>query len=220
MADGEKLALIIPLVECVRSVDALITLQPHEIAIERKGERLGRLGLADARRAFEEQRLSQPEREEHRGRQTLVGQIALLAQPSGATPRAKPRPSLRSSVGISVTPFAACAFSARRMRSGVIGSVSTRTPTASKIALAIAGIGELARHLADALGAIGTVGGGRSSTTISISASRRGPGIRYWLKSAGRASRFGIIGLGRLVERVAHAHPGAADRSAARPFSD
>ena len=53
----------------------------------------------------------------------------------------------------------ACAFSARRMRSGVIGSVSMRTPTASKIGVGDGRDLRVGAHLARTLGAIGAVGG-------------------------------------------------------------
>jgi hypothetical protein len=39
-------------------------LQPHEVAPEHFSYRLGRFRLADARRAFEQQRLAQPDRQE------------------------------------------------------------------------------------------------------------------------------------------------------------
>ena len=69
LADGEKLALIVPFVERVRGIDALIALQPHQLAARSGGDHLRGFGLADARRAFEQQRLAEPDRQEDRGRE-------------------------------------------------------------------------------------------------------------------------------------------------------
>ena len=83
LADGEKLALIVPLVERVGGVDALVALQPDEIAPSERGDRLGGFRLADARRAFEQQRLAEPDREEDRGGEPLVGEIAHVGEAGG-----------------------------------------------------------------------------------------------------------------------------------------
>ena len=76
MADGEQLALVVPFVERMRGIDALVALQPHQIAAEQFGDRLGGLRLADAGRAFEQQRLAQPDRQEDGGGQAFIGEIA------------------------------------------------------------------------------------------------------------------------------------------------
>ena len=61
---------------------------------------------------------------------------------------------------LNAPPAARCSFSARRIRSGVIGSVSMRTPTASKMALATRRDLRIGAHLARPLGAVGSIGGG------------------------------------------------------------
>jgi hypothetical protein len=79
-ADPEELSRIVPLVERLRRVDALVALEPDQPRVEHLGERLRRLGLADARLSFEEQRLRQAQREEERGREPIVGQVVDVAQ--------------------------------------------------------------------------------------------------------------------------------------------
>ena len=86
-----------------------------------------------------------------------------------------------------------------------------RTPTALKIALATAGSTGLAHISPGPLAPNGPSAAGRSSTAMSCGQMSPGPGIRYSTKSRGPWLGIGIIGLGRLVERVADAHPGAAD---------
>jgi hypothetical protein len=66
---------VVPFIKRLRCVDALVALQADEIAPERAGERLSRLGLADTGHAFDKQRLAEGERQERGGRQPLVGQI-------------------------------------------------------------------------------------------------------------------------------------------------
>ena len=65
----QQLAGIVPLVERLGRVDALVALQPDQRRVEHGGQRLGRLGLADAGLAFEQQRLRQPHGAEQRRRQ-------------------------------------------------------------------------------------------------------------------------------------------------------
>src|SRR5207247_7646733 len=48
---------ILPLVEGLWLVESLVTLQANEIVVERLGEHLGELRLADAGRALDEDRL-------------------------------------------------------------------------------------------------------------------------------------------------------------------
>ena len=95
--------------------------------------------------------------------------------------------------------------------SGVIGSKSTRTPTASKMALAIAGIGELAVISPTPLAPNGP--SSRRALEDDILEVRQVARARHQIfVEVDRPMRaVGIIGLGRLVERMAHAHPGAAD---------
>ena len=60
--DAEQLAGVVPLVERLGRVDPLVALQADQRRVEHGRERLGRLGLADARLALEQQRLGQPQR--------------------------------------------------------------------------------------------------------------------------------------------------------------
>jgi hypothetical protein len=59
-------------------VHALVALQPDQASADRARERLGRLGLTDARLALEQQRLFQLRGEEDGGRERTIGQVALL----------------------------------------------------------------------------------------------------------------------------------------------
>jgi hypothetical protein len=73
--DAQQLAWVVPLVERLGGVDALVALEAHERRVEHRGQRLGGLRLADARLALEQQRLRQPHAEEHRRRQALVNEV-------------------------------------------------------------------------------------------------------------------------------------------------
>ena len=73
--DADQLARIVPLVQRLGGVDPLVALQPHQRRVEDRGERLRRLGLADARRPLQQQRLGEAEAQEHRGRQAFVDQV-------------------------------------------------------------------------------------------------------------------------------------------------
>ena len=78
--DAQQLPRVVPLVQRLAGVDALVALQSHERRVEHRGQRLGRLGLADPRFALEQQRLRQPHRAEHRRRETEVGQVGVLVE--------------------------------------------------------------------------------------------------------------------------------------------
>ena len=71
------------------------------------------------------------------------------------------------------------------------GIDSSRTPTASKIALEIAGIGAFAVISPMPLAPNGPLDAGRSMITLCIAALSAGPGMRYSLKSVGPCSRSG-----------------------------
>ena len=79
-AQRQHLAGKIPFVERGGSVDALVALQAQQRSAEHAGNRLGGFGLADTRRAFEQQRLAQREREIGGGRKLIVRQIIGGAQ--------------------------------------------------------------------------------------------------------------------------------------------
>src|SRR5690606_11236013 len=119
LPDRQQLALVVPLVESMRGVDALVALQPHQFAVEHGCKHLGGLGLADAWRALQKQWLAEPQGEEHGSRQTIVSNVLRLPEPLGQ--------SLgrggdgRVGQGGPSGHAARCALSARNMRSGVIG---------------------------------------------------------------------------------------------------
>ena len=76
----QQLARVVPLVDRLRGVDALVALEPHELAAGPARQHLRHLGLAHARFALEQQRAVQPHRQEDRGREPVVGQIVVLRE--------------------------------------------------------------------------------------------------------------------------------------------
>ena len=81
--DAQQLLAVVPLVQRLGLVEALVALQPHELAAEVRGERLGELGLADAGGPLDEHRLAELGREVGDQRGRLARQVADLAQPVG-----------------------------------------------------------------------------------------------------------------------------------------
>ena len=79
-AQVEQLAGVVPVVDGLGGVDALVALQADQLATGPRRQHLGDLGLADAGLALEEQRPLQCHRQEDRRRQTLVGQVAVGRQ--------------------------------------------------------------------------------------------------------------------------------------------
>jgi hypothetical protein len=73
----EQLARVVPVVEGVVDVDALVALQADEARPGRTRQRLGDLGLADAGLALEQQRLAEVGGQEQRDAQRAVGEVAL-----------------------------------------------------------------------------------------------------------------------------------------------
>jgi hypothetical protein len=65
--DLQHLAGVVPLVQCLVGVDALVALQPDQLAAEHLGQNLGDLGLADTDLALEQDRAVQRQRDEQRG---------------------------------------------------------------------------------------------------------------------------------------------------------
>ena len=118
-SDRQQLARIVPLVQRLGGVDALVALEAHERRVERLGQRLGRLGLADAGLALEQDRLAQSDGAEQRGRQAGVGEVVDAVEGGAARRRSR-------RVGPRVTTLGY--RSARRRRRA--GSRSRRTSTA------------------------------------------------------------------------------------------
>ena len=79
--DPQQLLAVVPLVQRLRLVQALVALEPHERAVEVGGERLGQLGLADAGRPLDEHRLAEPGGEEGDERGRLAREVAGGAEP-------------------------------------------------------------------------------------------------------------------------------------------
>jgi hypothetical protein len=78
--DAQQLLAVVPLVQRLGLVEALVALQPHQLAAEVLGERLGQLGLADAGRSLDEHGLAQPRGEERDERRGLARKVAHRAQ--------------------------------------------------------------------------------------------------------------------------------------------
>src|SRR5699024_2226440 len=78
--DAQDLLGVVPLVQGTGLVDALVALQSDEFGLGGGGDGLGELGLADARRALDEQRLAQPVGEVDDGGCGTVGEVALSAE--------------------------------------------------------------------------------------------------------------------------------------------
>ena len=78
-AQLEELPRVVPLVDRVRDVEPFVALQPDQIGLERGGDRAGERRLADAGLAFEKQRPAEPERQEERHREAVVGDVVLRA---------------------------------------------------------------------------------------------------------------------------------------------
>ena len=74
--DPQQLLAVVPLVERLGLVEPLVALQADQLAAAGAGERLGQLGLADPRRALDQDRLVQPLGEEGDQRGRLVGEVA------------------------------------------------------------------------------------------------------------------------------------------------
>ena len=81
--DSQQLLAVVPLIQRLRLVQPLVALQPHELAAEIAGQRLGELGLADARRPLDEHGLAELGRQVGDERGRLAGQVAHRAQARG-----------------------------------------------------------------------------------------------------------------------------------------
>ena len=81
--DVEHLAGVVPVVEGVGDVDALVALEADQARVQHVGQRLRALGLADARLTLEQHRLAQGQRDAHHRGEPAVGQVGALAQSLG-----------------------------------------------------------------------------------------------------------------------------------------
>src|SRR3954452_16366550 len=78
--DAQQLLAVVPLVERLGLVEPLVALEAHEAAVEVLRQRAGELGLADPRRALDEDRLAQLGGEVRDERGRLAGEVADRAQ--------------------------------------------------------------------------------------------------------------------------------------------
>jgi hypothetical protein len=80
-ADRQQLPRIVPLVQCLGGLDAVVALQPDQGRVQDLRQRLGCLRLSHPGLALEEDRLRQARSAEQRGGQALVRQVAGALQP-------------------------------------------------------------------------------------------------------------------------------------------
>ena len=78
--DAQQLLAVVPLVQRLRLVEALVALQPHELAAEVVRERLRQLGLADAGGTLDQHRLAELRRQVGDERGRLARQVPDRAQ--------------------------------------------------------------------------------------------------------------------------------------------
>ena len=78
--DAQELLLVVPLVQRLGLVEALVALQADEASARHLGHRLGQLGLARAGGTLDQHRLLQPLGEVHDARDAFVGEVVDLAQ--------------------------------------------------------------------------------------------------------------------------------------------
>src|SRR5207248_2024249 len=88
--DAKQLLAVVPLVQGLRLVEALVALQAHELATEVRGQRLCQLRLAHARRTLDENGLAELGREERDERGGLRGVGYLPGEPTARVARAAP----------------------------------------------------------------------------------------------------------------------------------
>ena len=78
--DAQQLLLVVPLVERLGLVEALVALQADEPGAGHLGHGLGQLGLAGAGRPLDEHRLAEPVGQEHHAGDAVVGQVGHVVQ--------------------------------------------------------------------------------------------------------------------------------------------
>ena len=79
-ADFQHLPRVVPLIQRVGDINALVALEADEARVQQVRENLGDLRLADARFAFEQDWLVQTQREEERRRKRAIRDVAVLLQ--------------------------------------------------------------------------------------------------------------------------------------------
>ena len=129
----QQLPRVVPLVEALRGVKAFVALQAHELTPGDARQRLCYRRLADARLSLQQERLAEFTRQEDGGGQPVIREIGhrlqRLLHVFGVL-EAPCRASLRRVFGCGHPP-ARSSSSPRKIFSGVIGMLSTRTPHAS-----------------------------------------------------------------------------------------
>ena len=78
----EQLLGVLPLVERLGFVEALVALQADQPGAGARGDDLGELGLADAGRPLDEQRLAELRGQEDHGGDVVVADVFLLGEPT------------------------------------------------------------------------------------------------------------------------------------------
>jgi hypothetical protein len=82
-SDLEHLACVVPLVQCLVGVDALVALQSDQSAPKDRREHLRDLGLANTDLAFDQDRAIKRQSDKECGREPTVSQIATVTQDLG-----------------------------------------------------------------------------------------------------------------------------------------
>ena len=113
-------ARIVPFVDRAGDIEALVALEADQLAVERGGENLRDLGLADAGLALEEQRPSQPEAEENDGRERPIADIRGPAEQGSGFRRSRPEgpPFARTKQTPRQNPRRACKNGSDRVKPG------------------------------------------------------------------------------------------------------
>jgi hypothetical protein len=133
LPDREHLAGEVPFVHRRRGVDPLVALEPDELSPQDRCEGLRGFGLADPRRAFEEEGLAEGKREVGGRREAFVRDVLGIAQGPGQRLRpVDPQYGAADDHQRALRGFGPpWARRPRRTFSGVTGSSSIRSPTAS-----------------------------------------------------------------------------------------
>src|SRR5687768_1848516 len=76
----EELFRVLPFVEGLRFVEALVALEPNQLTVERAGEDLGELALADAGRALDEDGFLQASGQKYDGRDRATADVVLRCE--------------------------------------------------------------------------------------------------------------------------------------------